>query len=133
MTRFFTICFLSTAILFGCGQDQTGTIPGISGFIDLLEENGIHGDVTMEPPFNDDMEYIATYKIAVFTSTRIISIFKFKTSEKAQFNLEEAMKNPRMAGQARNGTFVMAATFFPPDEAAVAAIRDLFVSHEFVE
>lgn len=87
----------------------------------------------MEPPFNDDMEYIATYKIAVFTSTRIISIFKFKTSEKAQFNLEEAMKNPHMAGQARNGAFVMAATFFPPDEAAVAAIRDLFVSHEFVE
>ncbi len=133
MKRFFTICFLATTIFPGCGQDPADTIPGISGFIDLLKENGIHGDLTMERPSNDDMEYIATYKIALFTSTRIISIFKFKTLEKAQFNLEEAMQNPRMAGQARNGTFVMAATFFPPDEAAVTTIRDLFVSHEFVE
>ncbi len=101
--------------------------------IAAMKENGIHGDVTLEPPINDDMEYIASYQIAVFTSTRIVSIFKFKTLETAQFNLEEAMKNPRMTGQARNGTFVMAATFFPPDEAAVAAIRDLFVSHEFAE
>ncbi len=133
MKRILTVLFLSTLLLFGCGQDPVGKVPGISGFIDVLKENGIHGDLNMEPPFNDDMEYIATYQIAVYTSTRLLSIFKFKTPQAAQSNLEEAMKNPRMSGQARNGTFVMAAVFYPPDEAAVATIRELFTKHEFVE
>ena len=105
----------------------------MSGFIDVLKENGVDGDLMMERPSNEDIEYIASYQIAVFTSTRILSIFKFKTPEAAQSNLEQAMKNPRMTGQARNGTYVMAATFFPPDEEAVAAIRELFTSHQFAE
>ena len=133
MKRILTVLFLSTILLVGCSQDPGYRVPGVSGFIDVLKENGIHGDLTMEPPFNDDMEYIASYQIAVFTSTRILSIFKFKTPQAAQSNLEDAMKNPRMTGQARNGTFVMAATFFPPDEEAVATIRELFTSHKFVE
>ena len=133
MKRILTVLFFSTILLFGCGQDPGSKIPGVSGFIDVLKENGIHGDLMMEPPFNDDMEYIASYQIAVFTSTRILSIFKFKTPQAAQSNLEDAMKNPRMTGQARNGTFVMAAIFFPPDEEAVAAIRELFTNHKFTE
>ena len=133
MKRILTVLFSSIILLSGCSQDPGYRVPGVSGFIDVLKENGIHGDLTMEPPFNDDMEYIATYQIAMFTSTRILSIFKFKTPEAAQSNLEEAMKNPRMAGQARNGTFVMAATFFPPDEKAVAAIRELFINYKFTE
>ena len=133
MQRLLTIIFLSTVILSGCSQDQSGSVPGLSGFIDLLKANGIHGDLLVEPPFTDDMEYVGSYQIAVFTSTRIVSIFKFKTEAKARSNLEEAMQNPRMTGQARNGTFVMAATFFPPDEQAVAIIKDLFVNHEFIE
>lgn len=133
MQRILTIVFFAMTLLLGCSQDHSGSVPGLSGFIDLLKENGVHGDLKVEPPFTDDMEYVGSYQIALFTSTRIISVFKFKTLEKAQFNLEEAIKNPRMTGQARNGTFVMAATFFPPDEAAVAAIRNLFVNHEFAQ
>ena len=133
MKRIQTVFLLSTILLVGCSQDPGYRVPGVSGFIDVLRENGIHGDLTMEPPFNDDMEYIASYQIAVFTSTRILSIFKFKTPEAAQSNLEDAMKNPRMTGQARNGTFLLAATFFPPDEEAVAAIRELFINHNFTQ
>ncbi len=133
MKRILTVLFLSTVLLVGCSQDPGYRVAGVSGFIDVLKENGIHGDLMMERPSNEDIEYIASYQIAVFTSTRILSIFKFKTPEAAQSNLEEAMKNPRMSGQARNGTFLMAAIFFPPDEAAVAAIRELFMNHEFTE
>ena len=133
MKRLLTILCLSTTPLSSCSQDPGYRVPGVSGFIDVLKENGIHGDLMMERPSNEDIEYIASYQIAVFTSTRILSIFKFKTPEAAQSNLEQAMKNPRMTGQARNGTFVMAATFFPPDEEAVAAIRELFTNHKFTE
>jgi hypothetical protein len=58
-------------------------------------------------------------------------VFKFKDAEKAEANLQEALKNDKLSGQASNGTLVMAATFYPPDEEAVEKIKALFLAHEF--
>ena len=82
-------------------------------------------------PFNEDMEYVAEYTIARYASTRVITLFKFKDAEKAKAGLQEALKNDKLSGQASNATFVMAATFYPPDDEAVEKIKVLFLAHEF--
>jgi hypothetical protein len=77
------------------------------------------------------MEYVAEYAIARYSSTRIISLFKCKDAAKAEANLQAALQNPKLSGQARNGSFLMAATFYPPDKEAVERIRSLFLAHDF--
>lgn len=133
MKGFFVIAILLLALLPGCSPSPLGTetTREVSFFIDELKANGVDGSLQIEVPANDDMEYIATYVISAFTSTRIISFFKFRNQERAEFNLTEAMKNPKLSGQARNGTLLMAATFYPPDEEAVSRIRALFMAHNF--
>ncbi|VAW81653.1 hypothetical protein MNBD_GAMMA14-1156 [hydrothermal vent metagenome] len=58
-------------------------------------------------------------------------MFKFKDAEKAEANLQESLKNDKLFGQARNGKFVMTATFYPPDEDAVNKIKTLFLAQKF--
>ena len=131
MIRLLTGFLFSLVILTGCTQQDAFTAYEISSFIDTLKEQGVDGTLKIEPPINDDMEYIATYVIAAYTSTRILSFFKLKNEEIAKSNLEQAMQNPKMSGQALNGIFLMAATFYPPDEEAVNKIKDLFLRHDF--
>lgn len=118
-------------MLAGCGQEGVKAPVELSGFIEELKANGVEGSLLVTAPFNEDMEYVAEYAIAKYTSTRIISFFKFKDTDKVEANLEEALQNDKLSGQASNGTFVMAATFYPPDEEAVEKIRALFLAHEF--
>lgn len=115
----------------GCIEQPTASPQEVSSFIDVLKENGVDGSLEIQIPTNSDMEYVANYVIAAYTSTRILSFFKFNSEERAEFNLGEAMKNPKMTGQARNGKLLMAATFYPPDEAAINRIRELFLAHKF--
>ena len=117
--------------LVGCSQQGTQTTHDVSSFIDELKANGVDGTLQIKAPINDDMDYVATYVISAYTSTRILTFFKCKDQEKAEYNLKEAMKNPKLSGQARNGTIIMAATFYPADEEAVGKIRELFTSHKF--
>ncbi len=117
--------------LLGCSPHGTETTRELSSFIDELKRNGVDGSLEIQLPDNKEMEYLATYVISAYTSTRIISFFKFRTQEQAEFNLAEAMKNPKLSGHARNGTILMAATFYPPDEKAVNEIRALFLAHNF--
>ncbi len=77
------------------------------------------------------MDYVAEYAIAKYASTRIISLFKFRDADKAEMNLLESLKNNKLSGQARNGKFVMVATFFPSDEVAVDKIKLLFLAQKF--
>lgn len=119
------------ALLAGCNQVPLDTTIEISSFIDTLKAEGVEGKLDLDFPANDEIEYIATYVISVYTSTRILSFFKCSDVEKAQHSLEKTMKNPKLTGQARNGTMIMAATFFPPDEAAVVKIKELFLAHNF--
>lgn len=129
LLSFATIALLFS--LFGCTQQITPSPPEIGSFIDVLKENGVDGSLDIQIPTNSDMEYVANYVISAYTSTRILSFFKFTSEERADFNLGEAMKNPKLTGQARNGTLLMAATFYPPDEEAVDKIRELFLAHKF--
>lgn len=124
---------LSAVFLSGCAQDTSTITLEIATFIDTLKEKGVEGRLDIAPAVNADMEYVATYVISAYTSTRILSFFKFKDIERAEYNLQELMKNPRMTGQTRNGTFVMGATFFPPEPDAVSRIRELFIAHRFDE
>lgn len=103
----------------------------LTSFVELLGREGVKGNLEIGDPINQDMEYVATYVISAYTSTRILSFFKCKDIEKAEFNLQEAMKNPKLSGVARNGTLLFAATFYPPDDQAVSKIRTLFLSHQF--
>ena len=131
MKKLAIILLCSVASLIGCAGEETYSNLAISGFIDQLRDQGVDGTLEISVPNNDDIEYIANYVIAKYTSTRIISFFKCINMERAEFNLKEAIKNPKMSGQARNGDIIMAATFYPPDEAAVNKIRDLFVNYKF--
>ena len=131
MIRFLTSILLATMLLTACGQPQQFATTELGIFIDILKENGVEGTLELGPPFNEYMEYVATYVIAAYTSTRILSFFKFKDEQKAEYNLGELMKNPKMSGQARNGTIVFSAIFLPPEPEAVEVIRDLFTQHHF--
>ena len=122
---------LPLILLTGCSQEGVQAPLEQSAFIEELQENGVDGSLTIRGPVNEDMEYVAEYALAKYTSTRIISLFKCKDAEKAAANLAEALKNPKLSGQARNGTFIMAATFYPPDDEAVDKIKALFLAHEF--
>ncbi len=123
--------FVSLTLLAGCSQEAGNGPVELSTFIAELKANGVDGTLLMRAPFSEDMEYVAEYEISRYASTRIISLFKFKDVEKAQANLQSALKNDKLSGQARNGAFVMAATFYPPDEEAVEKIKALFLAHKF--
>lgn len=125
------IVMLLLTITLGCSPQETPSTLEVSSFIEELKSNGVDGSLEIQVPDNPDIEYIATYVVAAYTSTRIISFFKFTNEERAEFNLAEAMKNPKFAGQSRNGTLLMAATFYPPDEEAVNKIKVLFLAHTF--
>ena len=118
-------------MLAGCGQEGVKAPVELSGFIEELKANGVDGTLILRAPINEDMEYVAEYTIAKYSSTRIISLFKCKDAEKAEANLQEALKNHKLSGQASNGTFIMAATFYPPDEEAVEKIKAIFLAYEF--
>ena len=131
MKKFLVSLLVSLTLLSGCSEEGVKTPVEMSTFIEELKANGVEGSLLIRAPFNEGMEYVAEYAIAKYTSTRIISLFKFKDAEKAEANLQEALKNDKLSGQASNGTFVMAATFYPPDEEAVEKIKALFLAHEF--
>jgi len=131
MKNFLISLCMSLALLSGCSQEGVKAPADLSAFIDVLKENGVDGTLLVRAPFNEDMEYVAEYAIARFASTRIISFFKFKDAEKADANLQDLLKNDKLSGQASNGTFIMAATFYPPDDEAVEKIKALFLAHEF--
>jgi len=131
MNRFLTSLFVSMILLTGCGQPPVNAPAELGAFIDELKDNGVDGTLLVRPPFNADMEYVAEYEVARYASTRVITLFKFADAEKAQVNLQEALKNDKLSGQARNGAFVMAATFYPPDDEAVEKIKALFLAHKF--
>ena len=131
MKNFSATAFLILPFLLGCSPQGTQTTHEVSSFIQELKGNGVDGALQIKAPINDDMDYIATYVISAYTSTRILTFFKCKDQEKAEYNLREAMKNPKLSGQARNGTIIMAATFYPPDEVAVGRIKELFTAHKF--
>ncbi len=131
MKIFLTSLFASLILLGGCGQQATNVPDEINGFIETLKENGVDGKLLVKPPFNEDMVYVAEYEISRYASTRVISLFKFKDAEKAEANLQEALKNDKLSGQARNMSFVMAATFYPPDDEALEKIKVLFLTHKF--
>jgi hypothetical protein len=103
----------------------------LGAFINELKANGVDGSLFVRAPLNEDMEYVAEYTIARYASTRVISLFKYKDPEKAEAGLREALKNKKLAGQASNATFVLAVTFYPPDNEAVENIQALFLAHEF--
>ncbi len=131
MKNFLINLLVSLFLLAGCSEEGVGTPAESSAFFEELKENGVDGSVLIRPPFNEDMEYVTEYAIARYASTRIISLFKFKDAEKAEANLQESLKNDKLSGQARNGKFVMAATFYPPDEEALDKIKMLFLAQKF--
>ncbi len=117
--------------LTGCAEDGADADHGLGSFIKVLKAEGVDGNLTMTSPLNDSMVYVAEYAISRFTSTRIISIFKCKDEQKAEANLQDALKNDKLSGQARNGRYLMAATFYPAEEVAVGKIKELFLAHKF--
>ena len=119
-TSIIVILLLTT--LLGCSPQGTPSTSEVSSFVEELKSNGVDGSLEIQVPANPDIDY---------SSTRIISFFKFTNEDRAEFNLLEAMKNPKLSGQSRNGTLLMAATFYPPDEEAVSKIKALFVAHNF--
>ncbi len=127
--------FLGVLILMlgltGCAQDGADVDHGLGDFVEVLKAEGVDGDLTMRKPINDGMVYVAEYAISKYTSTRIISIFKCKDEQSAESNLQDALKNDKLSGQARNGNYLMAATFYPEEEQAVAKIKELFLAHKF--
>ena len=131
MQKLTIFLFVSVAVLFGCAGEDAYSNLAISGFVNQLRDQGVDGTLEIDIPDNEDIEYVANYVISKYTSTRIISFFKFTNVESAEFNLKEAMKNSKMSGQARNGTIIMAATFYPSDEEAVNKIKNLFLDYKF--
>ncbi len=123
--------FVLLTLLTGCSQEGVKAPVELSAFIDELKENGVDGSLLMRKPLNKDMEYVAEYAISRYASTRIISFFKFKSAENVAENLQEVLKNDKLSGQASNGTIIMAATFYPPDDEAVEKIKALFLAHVF--
>ena len=124
---------LLITMLLGCTQDTVVYNDiAISSFTDELKKRGVEGVLEFSPLLNnDDMDYMATYVIAKFTSTRILSFFKCKTVEKAKSSLAQAMQNPKLTGQAVNGKYLMVITFYPPDDNAVNEIKASFLQHDF--
>ena len=118
-------------LLLGCGEDTAYRGTAIGSFVDVLKQNGVDGTVEIMIPDNEDIDYVATYVISAYTSTRILSFFKCGDEASAIRNLKDSMENPKLTGQARNGTIIFAATFYPPDDKAVQEIRALFLAHEF--
>ena len=118
-------------ILCGCSQDNARLPDGLGTFLDELKANGVDGSVYLRAPFGEDMEYVAEYTIARYASTRVITLFRFRDEAGAATGLQQALQNDKLSGQAVNGLFVMAATFYPPDPAAVEKIRALFLAHRF--
>lgn len=131
MARYLAVLLILLPLLSGCSPQGTPTTREINSFIEVLQANGVKGALEIGKPLNDDMDYVATYVISAYTSTRILSFFKCRDSEKAERNLAEALKNPKLSGQARNGSMLMVATFYPPDDEAVAGIKALFMAHRF--
>ena len=133
MKKRFTSVVLLLIMLAGCAPPPEAMPEplAISGFIGKLKEEGVDGSLALRAPMNDDMEYIAEYVIARYTSTRVISIFKCKDEAAAKTNLQLAMENTKLSGQARNGAYIMAATFYPEDNEAVEKIKTLFLAHPF--
>jgi len=131
MRIFLSSLLVSLTLLAGCSQEAINGPPELRPFIAELRENGVDGTLLLRAPFNKDMEYVAEYEISRYASTRVISLFKFKDAEKAEKNLQGAMQNDKLSGQARNGVFVIAATFYPPDEEAAGKIKELFLAHKF--
>ena len=131
MRRLLASFFLVMAAFTGCSQEGVQVPLELSSFIDVLKQEGVDGSIVIRRPINEDMEYVAEYSIAKYTSTRVLSFFKCKDVAKAQANFEESLKNTKLTGQARNGTIIMAATFYPPDDEAVEKIKALFLAHEF--
>jgi len=118
--------------LTGCAQEGAAEKDHALGdFIEVLKAQGVDGDLTMQGPLNDDMLYVAEYAISKFTSTRIISILKCKDEKGAEKNLQDSLKNDKLSGQARNGRYLMVATFYPAEEQAVGKIKKLFLDHKF--
>ncbi|MDT8385991.1 MAG: hypothetical protein RQ736_00650 [Thiogranum sp.] len=115
----------------GCSSPQVPAPLELTDFIEMLKEQGVDGKLAVREPINSDMEYVAEYAVAKYTSTRIISLFKLRDSDAAERNLQQALQNEKLSGQARNGSFVMAATFFPPDDEAAEQIKTLFLEHRF--
>lgn len=122
---------LLVMLLSGCSQDPSEEATELSGFVDLLKQNGVEGKLNINLPNNPEIEYVATYTISAYTSTRILTLFKFIDEQNAATNLELLMQNPKMSGQAQNGLFVMGATFYPPDEESVKKLRNIFLDHTF--
>jgi len=118
-------------LLAGCGQQSIGIPVELSGFIDVMKEQGLDGTLTIREPRNEDIEYIAEYAIAKYASTRIISLVRFTDADKAAAGLQDALQNDKLTGQAANASFVMVATFYPPDAEAVEKIKALFLAHDF--
>lgn len=125
------IILLPLVLLLGCGENTAYKSTTISSFIDVLKQNGVEGTVEVVMADNEDIDYVATYVISAFTSTRILSFFKCRDEASAIRNLKESMENPKLSGQARNGTIIFVATFYPPDDKAVGEIRELFLAHDF--
>ncbi|MCP4125983.1 MAG: hypothetical protein GY753_02835 [Gammaproteobacteria bacterium] len=117
--------------LTGCARDGADVEHGLGDFVEVLKAEGVDGKLVMRGPINDGMVYVAEYVISKYTSTRIISIFKCKDEKSAESNLQDALKNDKLSGQARNGNYLMAATFYPEEEQAVAKIKELFLAHKF--
>jgi hypothetical protein len=131
ISRLPLVALVALVILAGCSQVGVSTPVELTEFIDELKANGVDGSLFVRAPFNADMEYVAEYTIARYASTRVITLFKFKDAEKAGAGLHEALNNDKLSGQASNATFVMAATFYPPDNEAVEKIKALFLAYKF--
>ena len=131
MRNFLINALFPLLLMSGCNQEGVQAPLELSAFIGELKRHGVDGTLIIRAPINEDMEYVAEYTVAKYTSTRIISLFKCKDAEKAEANLKKALENPKLSGQASNGTFVMAATFYPPDKEAVEKIRAIFLAHKF--
>ncbi len=125
------IILLPLVLLLGCSENTAYKSTTIGSFIDVLKQNGVEGTVEVAMADNEDIDYVATYVISAFTSTRILSFFKCRDEASAIRNLEDSLKNSKFSGQARNGTIIFAATFYPPEDMAVGEIRELFLAHEF--
>lgn len=129
--RFHLAALAVLVVLSGCAREGVNVPPELGSFIEELQANGVDGSLFIRAPLNEDMEYVAEYTIAKYASTRVISLFKFREVEKAEAGLRESLQNDKLSGQARNSTFVMAATFYPPDIQALEEIKTLFLAHDF--
>jgi hypothetical protein len=129
--RFLLAMLAALIMLAGCSQEGVQAPQELRAFLEELKANDVDGSLFLRAPLNEDMEYVAEYTIARYASTRVITLFRFVNAERAEAGLREALKNDKLSGQARNANFVMAATFYPPDDAAVEQIRALFLAHSF--